>query len=105
MVGTRNSPRWYMIPVRAALVTFIGTLICFAVALLLGIVGTVVVSLCHRVHPDMRMAYRHVALPGAIVSGAIILVLSLAMEIRHYRQSKTLAAIARMSADRPLPTT
>jgi hypothetical protein len=105
MARTPNSPRWYMIPVRAALVTFIGTLICFAVALLLGIMGTAVVSLFRHLHPDMRIAYRHVALPAAIVSGAIILVLSLAMEIRHYRQSKILAAIASMSADPPLPTT
>ncbi len=104
VTGTPNSPRWYTIPVRAALVTFLGTLICFAVALLLGIMGTAVVSWFDHVHPDMRIAYRHVALPAAMVSGALLLALSLALEIRHYRQSKTLAAIARMSADRPLPT-
>jgi hypothetical protein len=94
-----------MIPVRVVLVTVIGTLLCFALALLLGIVGTVLVSALHHVHPDMRIAYRHVALPSAVVAGIIILVLSLAMEIRHYRQSRTLAAIAKMSADHPLPTT
>jgi H+/Cl- antiporter ClcA len=104
MARASNSPRWYLIPVRAALVTFIGTLLCLAIALFLGIVGTVVVSALRHVHPDMRIAYRHVALPSAVIGGAIILVLSLAMEIRHYRQSKTLAAIAKMSADHPLPT-
>jgi predicted membrane-bound spermidine synthase len=104
MARTANAPHWYMIPVRAALVTFISTLISFAVALLLGIIGTVAVSALHKIHPDMRIAYRQVALPVAMVIGAIIFVLSLAMEIRHYRQSKTLAAIARMSGDRPLPT-
>jgi TRAP-type C4-dicarboxylate transport system permease small subunit len=93
-----------MIPVRAILVTFIGTLLCLAIALFLGIVGTVLVSALQHVHPDMRIAYRHVALPSALVAGAIIFVLSLTMEVRHYRQSKTLAAIAKMGADHPLPT-
>jgi energy-converting hydrogenase Eha subunit B len=93
-----------MIPVRAALVTFIGTLLCLAIALFLGIVGTVIVSALRHVPPDMRIAYRHIALPSALIAGAIILVLSLAMEIRHYRQSKMLAAIAEMSTDHPVPT-
>jgi hypothetical protein len=45
----------------------------------------------------MTMAYRHIALPAAVVAGSIILVLALAMEIRHYRETKTLAAIERVS--------
>jgi branched-subunit amino acid ABC-type transport system permease component len=77
--------------------TFIGTLISFAVSLLLGIIGTVVVSARHGVHPNMTVAYRLIALPAAVVAGSIIFVLALAMEIRHYRQSKILAAIARVS--------
>ncbi|MGA8270945.1 MAG: hypothetical protein WB919_05250 [Candidatus Sulfotelmatobacter sp.] len=92
-----RSPRWYTIPVRVLLVTFIGTLVSFAVSLFLGIIGTVVVSTMRGVRPDMTMAYRHIALPCAVVAGCIILVLSLTMEIRHYRQTKTLAAIARVS--------
>jgi len=90
-------PRWYAIPVRVLLVTFIGTLIAFAVSLLLGILGTVIISTLRHVHPEMTVAYRVIALPAALVAGSIIFVLSLAMEIRHYRQSKTLAAIARIS--------
>jgi hypothetical protein len=90
-------PRWYAIPVRVLLVTFIGTLLSFAVSLLLGIIGTVVVAAWRHISPDMTAAYRHVALPAALVAGSIIFVLALAMEIRHYRQSKTLAAIARVS--------
>lgn len=90
-------PRWYGIPVRVGLVTFVGTLLCFAVSLLLAILGTIVVSAVRHVHPDMRIAYREIALPMAIVAGSIILVLSLTMEIRHYRQSKTLSAIERIS--------
>jgi hypothetical protein len=90
-------PRWYTIPVRVLLVTFIGTLLCFAGSLLVGIVGTVVVSAMRHVNPNMTVAYRRIALPGGIVAGGIIFVLALAMEIRHYRQSKTLAAIERAS--------
>jgi len=91
-----RAPRWYGIPVRVFLATFIGTLICFAVSLLIGILGMVVVSALRRIHPDMRIAYRQIALPMALVAGAIIFVLSLVMEIRHYRQVKALSAIERM---------
>jgi hypothetical protein len=86
-------PRWYAIPVRVLLVTFIGTLISFAVSLLVGIIATVILSALRHVHPNMTVAYRLIALPAAVVAGSIIFVLALAMEIRHYRQSKTLAAL------------
>ena len=92
-----RSPRWYGIPVRVGLVSVIGTLLCFAVSLLLAIIGTEILSAFRHVHPDMRIAYRLIALPMAVVAGAIIFVLSLIMEIRHYRQSKTLSAIERSS--------
>src|SRR5271169_1315743 len=88
-----RAPRWYTIPVRVGLVTFIGTLLCFAVSLLFAILGTVIVAALRGVHPDMRIAYRHIALPMALVAGSIILVLALVMEIQHYRQAKTLSAI------------
>lgn len=91
-----RAPRWYTIPVRVCLVTFIGTLLCFAVSLLLAIFGTVIVAALRGVHPDMRIAYRHIALPMALVAGSIVFVLALMMEIRHYRQAKTLSAIERL---------
>ncbi len=77
--------------------TFIGTLLCFAITLLLAILGTVIVSALRGVHPDMRIAYRVIAIPAAMVEAAVLLVLSLTMEVRHYRQSKTLSAIEKMS--------
>lgn len=91
-----RAPRWYAIPVRVCLVTCIGTLLCFAVSLLLAILGTVIVAALRGVHPDMRIAYRHIALPMALVAGSIVFVLALVMEIRHYRQAKTLSAIERL---------
>jgi uncharacterized BrkB/YihY/UPF0761 family membrane protein len=90
-------PRWYAIPIRVLLFTFIGTLIAFAASLLLGIIGIVILSALRHVNPNMTMAYRLIALPTAVVAGSIIFVLALAMEIRHYRQSKTLNAIERMN--------
>jgi hypothetical protein len=95
--STLHPPRWYGIPVRVLLLTFIGTLICFAVSLLLGIVGTVIGSALRGVHPDMRVAYRDIAVPVALVAGGIVFVLALVLEVRHYRQAKTLAAIEKLS--------
>lgn len=92
-----RAPSWYGIPMRVLLITFIGTLLCFAASLLLGIIGTVVVSAIRGLHPDMTLAYRQFALPVALVAGAIICVLAIVMEIRHHRQTKTLSAIERMS--------
>jgi uncharacterized membrane protein len=96
-LSASRSPHWYGVPVRVGLLTFIGTLICFAVSLLLAIVGTVGVAAIRGIHPDMRVAYRHIALPMAIVAGAIILVIASIMEVRHYRQLKALSAIERMN--------
>jgi hypothetical protein len=91
-----RSPHWYGIVVRVCVVTFVGTLLCFAVSLLFAILGTVIVSALRGVHPDMRIAYRQIALPMALVAGGVIFVLALVMEIRHYRQTKTLSAIERL---------
>ena len=91
-----RSPSWYGIVMRVGVVTFIGTLLCFAVSLLLAIVGITIISTLRHMHPDMRIAYRLIALPVALVAGSIVLVLALGMEIRHYRQSKTLSAIERL---------
>lgn len=93
---TPRPPRWYAIPVRVLPLTFIGTLISFAVSLLLAIIGTVAVAAVRHVRPNMTVAYRQIALPAAAVAGSIIFVLALIMEIRHYRQSKTLAALERL---------
>ncbi len=92
-----RAPRWYTIPVRVAVLTFIGTLLCFAVSLLLAILGTVVVAALRGVHPDMRVAYRQIALPMALVAGSVVFAGALVMEIRRYRQVKALSAIERMN--------
>ena len=92
-----RSPRWYGIPLRILVVTLIGTLLVFAVGLLLAIIGTIIASAVRGIHPDLRITYRFIALPVALVAGGIIFVLSVALEISHYRQTKTLSAIERLS--------
>jgi uncharacterized BrkB/YihY/UPF0761 family membrane protein len=89
-------PRWYAVPVRVLLLTFVATLLTFSVILFFSIFGTVIVSALHGVHPDMRIAYRHIALPLGMVAGGIILVIAIAIEVRHYHQTRTLRAIERM---------
>jgi hypothetical protein len=87
---------WYLIPLRALLVTFLLTLLSFAVSLLLGILGVVIAARLQGAHPNMTIAYRHIALPVAAVVSTIILVAAVVMEIRRYRQTKALSEIERM---------
>jgi uncharacterized membrane protein YbhN (UPF0104 family) len=80
---------------RVLLMTAVVTLLAFAVSLLLSILGTVVYSHVEHTYPNMPYAYRYVAFPFAICVGVTVLALSLAMEIRHYRQRRALASIER----------
>jgi len=92
-----DGPRWIGIPARVFAMTFLLTLLSFAVALLLSILGTVVYSQVKHVAPNLTFAYRHIAFPFAITVGAIVLVLAVAMEIRNYRQRRALDGIERVS--------
>jgi hypothetical protein len=92
-----REPHWYGVLARVLLVTFVCTLLIFAVSLLVGIVGTVSASRLQGRRPDLTVAYRHIALPTAAIAGVIVLLLALVMEIQHYRQAKALASISRAS--------
>ncbi len=85
------------IPARVFALTFVGTLLSFAVSLLLAILGTLLVSAVRGVHADFRIAYRYVALPVAVIVALALAIIATTSEIRHYRQAKTLKAIERMS--------
>jgi len=93
----RGRPRWIGIPVRVFAATFLLTLLSFAIALLLSILGTIVYSQVKHVAPNLPFAYRHIAFPFAITVGSFVLVLSVVTEIRNYRQRRTLAGIERAS--------
>jgi hypothetical protein len=92
-----NQPRWYLIPVRVLILTFLLTLLSFAVSLLLGILTLVIASRLQNLHPNLTTAYLHIALPIAVATAAIVLIAASALEIRRYRQTKTLAEIERIS--------
>lgn len=92
-----SKPNWYLIPVRVLLVTFLMTLLAFAVSLLLGILGLVIGARVRGFHPNMTTAYRYVALPAAGLVAAIVLISASVIEIRRYRQAKALAEIERIS--------
>jgi len=93
------SPRWYWIPLRILLVTFLITLLSFAFSLLAGILRLVITSRSQGIHPDMTAAYRHVALPLAVCTAVVAFIAVTLLEIRTYRQTKALAQIARSSQD------
>ena len=89
--------RRYLIPVRVLLATCLLTLLSFAVSLLLGILGLLIAARLRGVPPNLTAAYRYIALPAAFTAGAIVLVSACVMEVRHYRQTKALAEIERIS--------
>jgi len=82
---------------RTLLITFLLTLLSFALSLFLGILGTLAASRLRGQAPDLSFAYRHVAVPVAIGVAAVVLIASLVLEVRHYRQAKALAEIERGS--------
>ncbi len=90
-------PRWYLIPVRVLLITFLLTLLSFAVGLFLSIIGLVIVAKAAGTSLNMTHAYRHMALPFAAVVAFAVLVSASVVEVRRYRQAKTLASIERLS--------
>lgn len=92
-----SQARWYLIPVRVLLVTFLLTLLAFALSLLLGILGLVIAARLRGLHPNMTTAYRYIALPVAATVGAVVLIAASVIEIRHHRQTKALAEIERIS--------
>jgi len=93
MAVVAHSPRWYYIPVRVVLITFLLSLMAFALSLLVGIAGTFVSGLIRGIHPNMTLAYRHVAIPvAATVAGVASIVVTI-NELRRYRQSKALEGI------------
>jgi UPF0716 family protein affecting phage T7 exclusion len=86
-----------MVPARVLLITFLLTLLSFAIGLLLSILGLTISGRVRGVHPDMSVAYRHFAFPAAMVVAGVVLISATVVEVRHYRQAKALAEIARAS--------
>jgi hypothetical protein len=90
-------PRWVWIPVRVLIVTFLLTLLSFALSLFLAIIGLVISGEFAGSKPQMPFAYRNVALPFAEAVAVLVLIAVTLVEIRRFRQAKALAAIERAS--------
>jgi len=58
-----------------------------AVGLFCGIVGTVVYGMIKGVQIDMTNAYRHIAIPIAILAGSVALVGSAVVEARSHTRT------------------
>ncbi len=97
MQGSPKKPGWIGVGFRVLVVTFLLTLLSFAVSLLLGIAGVVVGAKLHGVAPDAAYAYRHVALPVAMIVAPMVLMVATVFEVKRHRQMNVLAGIARSS--------
>jgi cytochrome bd-type quinol oxidase subunit 1 len=84
-VVTRK-PRLLGVFVRALLITFVITLLAFAVTLLLAIIGLSLFGLFQGRHPDMANAYRHIAAPMAVLVAIIVLIAAFLNELKLYRR-------------------
>ena len=80
--------RWFWVPLRVLLVTFLLTLLSFALCLLLGILGLVISAWLRGVHPNMTLAYRQFAFPAAAIAAVIALIAAIAIEIRYARTTQ-----------------
>ena len=67
---------------RMVLLTVLFTALGMALGLMVGILATIIGAATHHVHPDMRNAYLHFAIPTAITTGSITLLWNLFTGIR-----------------------
>ena len=74
---------------RICAVTFLATVISFALALFFGIVTILLIAMLRGGAMDMTHAYRHVALPVALVVLVASFITSLITEMRGARRQKT----------------
>ncbi len=72
--------------VRVLFTTLLFTAGGMGVGLFLGILGTVLYGMISGNKTDMSIAYRHVAIPVAILTGSIALIGSAVLEVRARRQ-------------------
>ncbi len=84
-------------PLRVLLIGFFVALMSFAVSLFVGIWIIVIKARLRGFHPNMTLAYRHVAFPVAATAALVAIIVAAVVELRHFRQAKALAEIARAS--------
>ena len=72
--------------VRVLFTTLLFTAAGMGAGLFLGILGSILFGMLPGHHVDMTNAYRHVAIPVAILAGSVALVGSAVLEVRARRQ-------------------
>ena len=92
MIATHSpatpKPRRWTVAVRIALITGLTTVVTFALALFAGIAAMALLGLVRGGAVDMANAYRHVALPVAIIAFVLALILGSRYEICQYRKHR-----------------
>ena len=74
--------------VRVLFTTLLFTAAGMGAGLFCGIVGTVVYGIIRGSQVDMTNAYKHVAIPAAVVIGSAAFLGALALEVRSHRTSR-----------------
>jgi lipopolysaccharide export LptBFGC system permease protein LptF len=72
--------------VRVLFTTLLFTAAGMGAGLFCGIVGTVIYGIIRGTQVDMTNAYKHVAIPAAIVIGSAAFIGALVLEVRAHRQ-------------------
>ncbi len=90
-----HQPRLAGVLFRIVFLTFLSTLLTFAITLLGSIIGLVILGELHGGlrQVNMTIAYRHIALPVAVTVGAIALITVFAYEMRRYFRMRALARL------------
>lgn len=80
---------------RVLFISFLLTLLTFALTLLGSIITLAIVGELRGglAHVNMAVAYRHIAFPVAVTVGAIVLVAALIYEMRRYFNMRALARL------------
>ena len=73
---------------RVLFTTLLFTAAGMGAGLFCGIVGTVVYGIIRGAQVDMTNAYKHVAIPAAVVIGSAAFLGALALEVRSHRTSR-----------------
>jgi uncharacterized membrane protein len=73
---------------RVLIITVLLTILAFAVALFLAVVGILLANMARGGGINMAHAYRHIALPIAIVTACVALVLSMRSELSYVRRQR-----------------
>jgi lipopolysaccharide export LptBFGC system permease protein LptF len=76
--------------VRVLFTTLLFTAAGMGAGLFCGIVGTVVYGIIRGTQVDMSNAYKHVAIPAALVIGSAAFIGALVLEVRAHRQRTSL---------------